>query len=147
MKRAPIFLALVVATSIFTPIQNAAASKTTVSLAVQSTPNAGESLVTFYGQVKPAAKGAITIDTFDGVTWKVTPLKTTSAASGAWRITTVATAIKAEGQYRARVTIGKKKTLSKNANFKVDLTKTFASTDELFIPAETSKLTGGRSFS
>jgi lysozyme len=78
------------------------------------------------------------------VAWKVTPLKTTSSASGAWRITTVATAIKAEGQYRARVTIGKKKTLSKNANFKVDLTKTFATTDDLFIPTETGKLTGGR---
>ncbi|MEY3454404.1 MAG: hypothetical protein RLZZ147_529 [Actinomycetota bacterium] len=59
MKRAPIFLALAVATSIFTPIQNAAASKTTVSLAVQSTPNAGESLVTFYGQVKPATKALV----------------------------------------------------------------------------------------
>ena len=65
--------------------------------------------------MKPAAKGAITIDTFDGVAWKATPLKTTSAASGAWRITTVATAIKAEGQYRAQVIVGKKKTISKIA--------------------------------
>ena len=144
MKRLAFFLSLVVIATSFNPAANSATVKTTLTLKVESTPNAGESLVTFYGQVKPAAKGAITIDTFDGVAWKVTPLKTTSAASGAWRITTVATAIKAEGQYRAHVTIGKKKTLSKNANFKVDLTKTFATTDELFIPAETSKLTGGR---
>lgn len=121
-----------------------ATSKVTVSLNVESTPNAGESLVTFYGQVKPASKGAISIDTFDGVNWKVTPLKTTSTASGAWRITTVATAIKAEGQYRAQVTIGKKKTLSKNANFIVNLSKTFSNTNDLFISTETSKLTGGR---
>ncbi len=144
MKRVAFFLSLVVIATSFNPAANSATAKTTLTLKIESTPNAGESLVTFYGQVKPAAKGAITIDTFDGVAWKVTPLKTTSAASGAWRITTVATAIKAEGQYRAHVTIGKKKTLSKNANFKVDLTKTFATTDELFIPTETGKLTGGR---
>jgi GH25 family lysozyme M1 (1,4-beta-N-acetylmuramidase) len=144
VKRVAFFLSLVVIATGFNPAANSATAKTTLSLKIESTPNAGESLVTFYGQVKPAAKGAITIDTFDGVAWKATPLKTTSAASGAWRITTVATAIKAEGQYRARVTIGKKKTLSKNANFKVDLTKTFATTDDLFIPTETGKLTGGR---
>ena len=144
MKRVAFFLSLVVIATSFNPSAFGATAKTSLTLKIESTPNAGESLVTFYGQVKPAAKGAITIDTFDGVAWKVTPLKTTSAASGAWRITTVATAIKAEGQYRARVTIGKKKTLSKNANFKVDLTKTFASTDDLFIPTETGKLTGGR---
>ncbi|MEY2743583.1 MAG: hypothetical protein RL310_492 [Actinomycetota bacterium] len=144
MKRVAFFLSLVVIATSFNPAANSATAKTTLTLKIESTPNAGESLVTFYGQVKPAAKGAISIDTFDGVAWKATPLKTTSAASGAWRITTVATAIKAEGQYRAHVTIGKKKTLSKNANFKVDLTKTFATTDELFIPTETGKLTGGR---
>ena len=144
MKRVAFFLSLVVLATGFNPAANSATAKTSLTLKVESTPNAGESLVTFYGQVKPAAKGAITIDTFDGVAWKVTPLKTTSAASGAWRITTVATAIKAEGQYRAQVIIGKKKTLSKNANFKIDLTKTFATTDDLFIPTETGKLTGGR---
>lgn len=144
MKKVAFLLSLAVIAAGFIPAANSATAKTTLTLKVESTPNAGESLVTFYGQVKPAAKGAITIDTFDGVAWKVTPLKTTSAASGAWRITTVATAMKAEGQYRARVTIGKKKTLSKPANFKVDLTKTFATTDELFIPTETGKLTGGR---
>ena len=144
MKRVAFFLSLVVIATGFNPTANSATAKTSLTLKVESTPNAGESLVTFYGQVKPAAKGSITIDTFDGVAWKATPLKTTSAASGAWRITTVATAIKAEGQYRAQVIIGKKKTLSKNANFKVDLTKTFATTDDLFIPTETGKLTGGR---
>ena len=144
MKRTTLFsIAVIIATSL-TPAANSATAKTTLSFKVESTPSAGESLVTFYGQVKPAAKGVITIDTFDGVTWKNTPLKTTSAASGAWRITTVATAIKAEGQYRAQVLIGKKKTLSKDENFKVDLTKTFANTNDLFITTETSKLTGGR---
>jgi lysozyme len=144
VKRVAFFLSLVVIATGFNPAANSATAKTSLTLKVESTPNAGESLVTFYGQVKPAAKGAITIDTFDGVAWKVTPLKTTSAASGAWRITTVATAIKAEGQYRAQVIVGKKKTISKSANFKVDLTKTFATTDDLFIPTETGKLTGGR---
>ena len=144
MKRLALLLAVALTCSIFIPVASAATAKTSISLEVQSTPNAGESLVTFYGQVKPAAKGSVVISSFDGVAWKVTSLKTTSTSSGLWRITTVATAIKAEGQYKATVTIGKKKTLSKPAYFKVDNSKTFADSNALFITAETSKLTGGR---
>ena len=105
-----------------------AVTKTTVSLNVTTTPSAGESIVTFYGQVKPAAKAAITINSFNGVVWNRTSLKTTSSSSGSWKITTVATAIKAEGQYQAIALVGKKKTTSKSANFKVDNSKVF--TDE-----------------
>ena len=144
MKRLALLLAVALTCSIFIPVASAATAKTSISFEVQSTPNAGESLVTFYGQVKPAAKGSVVISSFDGVAWKVTSLKTTSTSSGLWRITTVATAIKAEGQYKATVTIGKRKTLSKPANFKVDNSKTFADSNALFITAETSKLTGGR---
>ena len=111
MKRVALLLIVAVTCSNFISSANAATAKTSISFAVASTPNAGESLVTFYGQVKPAAKGSVTISSFDGVTWKVTPLKTTSTSSGSWKITTVATAIKAEGQYKATVTVGKKKTL------------------------------------
>ena len=144
MKRLVLLLAAVVTCSIFIPVTNAATAKTTISFAVASTPNAGESLVTFYGQVKPAAKGTVVISSFDGVAWKVTPLKTTSSSSGSWRITTVATAIKAEGQYKATVTVGKKKTLSKPVNFKVDNSQIFSDSNALFITPETAKLTGGR---
>lgn len=105
-----------------------AATKTTVSFNVTTTPSAGESLVTFYGQVKPAAKAAITINSFNGVVWNKTSLKTTSSSSGSWKITTVATAIKAEGQYQAIAMVGKKKTTSKSANFKVNNSQVF--TDE-----------------
>jgi len=144
VKRLALLLAVVLTCSIFMPIASAATAKTSISFEVQSTPNAGESLVTFYGQVKPAAKGTVVISSFDGVAWKESTLKTTSTSSGLWRITTVATAIKAEGQYKATVTIGKKKTLSTPVNFKVDNSKTFADSNALFITAETSKLTGGR---
>jgi lysozyme len=144
VKRLALLLAVVLTCSIFMPTASAATAKTSISFEVQSTPNAGESLVTFYGQVKPAAKGTVVISSFDGVAWKESTLKTTSTSSGLWRITTVATAIKAEGQYKATVTIGKKKTLSTPVNFKVDNSKTFADSNALFITAETSKLTGGR---
>jgi len=126
VKPLVLLLAAVVTCSIFVPVANAATAKTTISFAVASTPNAGESLVTFYGQVKPAAKGTVVISSFDGVAWKVTPLKVTSTSSGSWRITTVATAIKAEGQYKATVTVGKKKTLSKPVNCKVDNSQFFS---------------------
>ena len=144
MKKLYLLIALVVFSTGLTPTANSATAKTSLSFHVESTPNAGESLVTFYGQIKPAAKGKISIQSFDGITWRDTPLKVTASASGAWKITTVATAIKAEGQYRAHVIVGKKKTLSKAANFKVDNSKTFATTDALFITDRTSKLTGGR---
>ena len=144
MKRLALLLAITTGCTIFVPAANAATKKTTLSLAVASTPNAGESVVTFYGQVKPARKASVVISSFDGVAWKNTPLKTTSTSSGSWRITTVATAIKAEGQYKATAIIGKKKTLSKVVNFKLDTSKTFSDTNALFLTAETSKLTGGR---
>ena len=144
MKRVPIFLALVVMASVLTPTSNTLAATATVSIGVQSTPNAGESLVTFFGQVKPAVKAKIEISSFDGIAWKATPFTTTSSSSGAWRITAVATAIKAEGQYRATALIKKKKVLSKPANFNVDNSKTFPDQNALFTTPETSKLTGGR---
>ena len=144
MKKLYLLIALVVFSTGLTPTANSATAKTSLSFQVESTPNAGESLVTFYGQIKPAAKGKISIQSFDGITWKDTPLKVTASSSGAWKITTVATAIKAEGQYRAQVVVGKKKTLSKAANYKVDNSKTFLTTDALFITDKTSKLTGGR---
>ena len=111
MKKLYLLIALVVFSTGLTPAANSATAKTSLSFQVESTPNAGESLVTFYGQIKPAAKGKISIQSFDGITWKATPLKVTASASGAWKITTVATAMKAEGQYRAQVVVGKKKTL------------------------------------
>ncbi len=144
MKKLYLLIALTVFSTGLTPAANGATSKTSLTFHVESTPNAGESLVTFYGQIKPAAKGAVSIQSFDGITWKDTPLKVTASSSGAWKITTVATAIKAEGQYRAQVVVGKKKTISKAANFKVDNSKTFLTTDALFITDKTSKLTGGR---
>jgi GH25 family lysozyme M1 (1,4-beta-N-acetylmuramidase) len=144
VKKLYLLIALTVFSTGLTPAANGATSKTSLTFHVESTPNAGESLVTFYGQIKPAAKGKISIQSFDGITWKDTPLKVTASSSGAWKITTVATAVKAEGQYRAQVLVGKKKTISKAANFKVDNSKTFLTTDALFITDKTSKLTGGR---
>ena len=135
MKRLALVLTIAVSFTNLTSISYAATVKTSVSFSVESTPNAGESLVTFYGQVKPAAKGSIVISSFNGVIWKVTSLKTTSTSSGSWRITTVANAIKAEGQYQATVTIGKRKILSKPVNFKVDTTKTFTDSNSFLIPS------------
>ena len=143
MKKGIIFLAVALISTSLIPTANAAA-KTIVSFNVESTPNAGESLVTFYGQIKPAAKGSVSIESLDGDTWKQTPLKTTASASGAWQIKTVATAIKAQGEYRAKIVVGKKKMTSKSAKFIVDNSKTFVDTNALFITSETSKLTGGR---
>jgi lysozyme len=135
--------AIVVASINLTQVANAV-KKTTLTFNVQSTPNAGESLVTFYGQVKPAAKAKILISSFDGQKWKPTNLTATSSSSGAWRIATVATAIKAEGKYRATATVKGKKITAAAKVFRLDTTKTFSDLNSLFISPETSRLTGGR---
>jgi GH25 family lysozyme M1 (1,4-beta-N-acetylmuramidase) len=144
VKRLSSFLVLLVTFSGLTPVSHSTTAKPSATFFVESTPNAGESLVTFHGQVKPGGKSSVSISTFDGEAWKVTPLKANTSSSGSWRITTVATAIKAEGKYRATVTVGKKKLTTKAADFKIDNSKTFANTNALFITPETSKLTGGR---
>ena len=105
-KKSGIF-ALSIVMMIGNLIQPANAATVSVTLNVSTTPKAGESIVTFYGQIKPAAKAAISINSFNGVTWNKTSLKTTSSSSGSWRITTVDTAVKAEGQSQAVAVIGK----------------------------------------
>ena len=134
MKRSRVFFISAIVVALFSTNLISAASaavKSTLSFTVASTPSAGESIVTFYGQVKPAAKAAITINSFNGVVWNKTSLKTTSSSSGSWKITTVATAMKAEGQYQAVATVGKKKVTSKSANFKVNNTQTFVDENTL----------------
>lgn len=102
---------------------------------ILTTPSAGELEVTFYGQVKPAKVGTITIRSLNGVVWKPTNLTTTTSASGAWRINTIATAIKAEGQYQAYFVSGKTKLTSNDKNFKVDNTKIFTDVNSLLLPS------------
>ncbi len=134
MKRSRVFFISAIVVALFSTNLISAASaavKSTLSFTVASTPSAGESIVTFYGQVKPAAKAAITINSFNGVVWNKTSLKTISSSSGSWKITTVATAVKAEGQYQAVATVGKKKVTSKSANFKVNNTQTFVDENTL----------------
>ena len=134
MKRSRVFFISAIVVALFSTNLISAASaavKSTLSFSVASTPSAGESIVTFYGQVKPAAKAAITINSFYGVFWNKTSLKTNSSSSGSWKITTVATAVKAEGQYQAVATVGKKKVTSKSANFKVNNTQTFVDENTL----------------
>ena len=69
MKRLSSFLVLLVTFSGVNPVSHGATAKTSATFFVQSTPNAGESLVTFYGQVKPASKASISISSFDGEVW------------------------------------------------------------------------------
>ena len=56
MKRLSSFLVLLVTFSGLSPVSHSATAKTSATFYVQSTPNAGESLVTFYGQVNLAVR-------------------------------------------------------------------------------------------
>jgi lysozyme len=133
-----LILLAVFCTNLISPSGNAAttkSSKIAVTMNILTTPSAGELEVTFYGQVKPAKVGTITIRSLNGVVWKPTNLTTTTSASGAWRINTIATAIKAEGQYQAYFVSGKTKLTSNDKNFKVDNTKIFTDVNSLLLPS------------
>ena len=127
-----------ISTCLITPVADAKttkSSKTVVTMNILTTPSAGELEVTFYGQVKPAKAGTITIRSLNGVVWKPTNLTTTTSESGAWRINTIATAIKAEGQYQAYFVSGKTKLTSNDKDFKVDNTKIFTDVSSLLLPS------------
>lgn len=127
-----------ISTSLITPVADAKttkSSKTVVTMNILTTPSAGELEVTFYGQVKPAKAGTITIRSLNGVVWKPTNLTTKTSESGAWRINTIATAIKAEGQYQAYFVSGKTKLTSNDKDFKVDNTKIFNDVSSLLLPS------------
>ena len=133
-----LILLAVFSTNLISPGANAAttkSSKIAVTMNILTTPSAGELEVTFYGQVKPAKAGTITIRSLNGVVWKPTNLTTTTSTSGAWRINTIATAIKAEGQYQAYFVSGKTKLTSNDKNFKVDNTKIFTDVNSLLLPS------------
>lgn len=96
---------------IHVPQVQAATSLLTLSL--RQTPSATESVVTFYGTIKPARSGlSVKIQGNTSGAWKTTRFMTKTTKAGTWKIVAVATSFDIPIKYRAQVNISGKITNS-----------------------------------
>ena len=93
------------------PQVQAAASSLTLS--VRQTPSATDSVVTFYGTIKPARSGlSVKIQGNASGTWKSTRFTTKTTKAGTWKIVAVATSFDIPIKYRAQISVAGKITNS-----------------------------------
>jgi len=93
------------------PHVQAAASSLTLSL--RQTPSATDSVVTFYGTIKPARSGlSVKIQGNSSGEWQTTRFVTKTTKAGTWKIVAVATSFDIPIKYRAQVNVAGKITNS-----------------------------------
>jgi len=91
----------------------AQAATSSLTLSVQQTPSATDSVVTFYGTIKPARSGlSVKIQGNTSGSWKTTRFTTKTTKAGTWKIVAVATSFDIPIKYRAQVNIAGKITNS-----------------------------------
>ena len=97
--------------SIALPSAVAATSK--LSLSVIQTPSTTESLVTFYGTLKPAKSGIVVkIQVKTAESWKSTRFTAKTTKAGTWKVTALATAMDSKVTYRVSALAAGKKIYS-----------------------------------
>ena len=85
------------------------AASSSLTLSLRQTPSATESVVTFYGTIKPARSGlSVKIQGNSSGEWKATRFVTKTTKAGTWKIVAVATAFDIPIKYRAQVNVGGK---------------------------------------
>jgi len=91
----------------------AQAATSSLTLSVQQTPSATDSVVTFYGTIKPARSGlSVKIQGNTSGSWKTTRFMTKTTKAGTWKIVAVATSFDIPIKYRAQVNVSGKITNS-----------------------------------
>jgi GH25 family lysozyme M1 (1,4-beta-N-acetylmuramidase) len=89
------------------------AASSSLTLSLQQTPSATDSVVTFYGTIKPARSGlSVKIQGNTSGSWKTTRFTTKTTRAGTWKIVAVATSFDIPIKYRAQVNIAGKITNS-----------------------------------
>ena len=89
------------------------AASSSLTLSLQQTPSATDSVVTFYGTIKPARSGlSVKIQGNTSGSWKTTRFTTKTTKAGTWKIVAVATSFDIPIKYRAQVSIAGKITNS-----------------------------------
>jgi lysozyme len=89
------------------------AATSSLTLSLRQTPSATDSLVTFYGTIKPARSGlSVKIQGNTSGSWKTTRFTTKTTKAGTWKIVAVATSFDIPIKYRAQVNVSGKITNS-----------------------------------
>ena len=89
------------------------AASSSLTLSLRQTPSATDSVVTFYGTIKPARSGlSVKIQGNTSGSWKTTRFATKTTKAGTWKIVAVATSFDIPIKYRAQVNIAGKVTNS-----------------------------------
>ena len=89
------------------------AASSSLTLSLRQTPSATDSVVTFYGTIKPARSGlSVKIQGNTSGSWKTTRFATKTTKAGTWKIVAVATFFDTPIKYRAQVNIAGKITNS-----------------------------------
>ena len=89
------------------------AASSSLTLSLRQTPSATESVVTFYGTIKPARSGlSVKIQGNTSGAWKTTRFATKTTKAGTWKIVAVATSFDIPIKYRAQVNVAGKITNS-----------------------------------
>ena len=82
------------------------AASSVLSLSLRQTPSATESVITFYGTIKPSKSGlTVAIQSKSSGSWATTKFSTKTAKAGTWKITAVATSFDQPVKYRARINV------------------------------------------
>ena len=89
------------------------AATSSLTLSLRQTPSATDSVVTFYGTIKPARSGlSVKIQGNTSGAWKTTHFMTKTTKAGTWKIVAVATSFDIPIKYRAQVNVSGKVTNS-----------------------------------
>ncbi len=89
------------------------AASSSLTLSLRQTPSATDSVVTFYGTIKPPRSGlSVKIQGNTSGSWKTTRFATKTTKAGTWKIVAVATSFDIPIKYRAQVNIAGKITNS-----------------------------------
>lgn len=89
------------------------AATSSLTLSLRQTPSATDSVVTFYGTIKPARSGlSVKIQGNTSGSWKTTRFMTKTTKAGTWKIVAVATSFDIPIKYRAQVSVSGKITNS-----------------------------------
>ena len=80
------------------------AATTSLTFSARQTPSATESILTFYGTIKPARSGlTVKIQSNTSGSWKSTRFQAKTAKAGSWKVVAVATSFDTPIKYRAQV--------------------------------------------
>jgi len=105
-----------------------------LSFTVRQTPSASETLLTFYGTIKPARAGTVvTVQIKNAGVWEKTRFSTKTTKSGTWKIVALATALESKILYRASASASGNKFYSPTRTITIKQLEEFSESDPAMV--------------